>query len=175
MNEMMKKIALLAFSCLFCVPYVYCEILFQEQSNKTEGRNQQSLPIEKQKSLATYGPEDVFPTQTDGRKSQQRNKRPGTRPTSAARSTVKPPFVIVPSPTQTPQETTATVDPSPSPLPNASATPTVAVSNLTQEDTSQQPATRVSLQMLGLLIFLVSTALLFVIFKLMAKLREGSG
>jgi hypothetical protein len=173
MKEMMKKIALVAFSCLFCAPYVYCEILVQEQSNKPEGRNQQTLPIEKQKSLATFGPEDVFPTQTDGRKSQQRNKRPGTRPTSAARSTVKPPFVIVPSPTQTPQETTATVDPSP--LPTPSATPTVAVSNLTQEDASQQPATRVSIQMLGLLTFLVSTALLFVIFKLMAKLREGSG
>jgi hypothetical protein len=168
MNEMMKKITLLAFSCLFCAPDVYCEILFQEQSNK-----QQSLPIEKQKSLATFDPEDVFPTQTDGRKSQQRSRKPGTRPTSAARSTVKPPFVIVPSAKPTPQETTATVDPSP--LPTASATPMVAVSNLSQEDTSQPPPTRVSLQMLGLLIFLVSTALLFVIFKLMAKLREGSG
>jgi len=173
MKEMMKKIALLAVSCLFYAPNVYSDILFQEPSNKTEGRNQQSLPIEKQKSLATYGPEDVFSTQPDARRPQQRNKRPGTRPTSAARSGAKPPFVLVPSPTQTPQETTATVDPSPSPTP--SATPTVAVANLTQEDSAQQPATRISIQMLGLLTFLVSTALLFVIFKLMAKLREGSG
>lgn len=175
MKEKMKNFALLAVSCLLYAPAVYCEIMIQD------GRNQQSLPIEKQKSLATFDPEDVFPTQTgDDGKSPKRNKKP-LRPTAAARTTVRPPFVIVPAPTPKPtpltppEETRAAADPSPLPTPIPSATPAASAANLTPEDTTPQPATRASMQILGLLTFLVSTALIFVILKLMAKLREGSG
>jgi hypothetical protein len=148
----------------------------REPANQTQGRNQQSLPPEKQKSLATYGPEDVFPTQTDergGQNVQKRNRRVRARSVSPAKPTAKPIGIIAPAPTQTPQVINATVDPSPSPSP--STTPAVAVANLAQEYPSQQPNTLMSLQNLLILTLLVSCALIFVLFKLMSKLREGSG
>jgi hypothetical protein len=147
----------------------------QEPASRAQGRNQQSLPLEKQKSLATYGPEDVFPTNTDERgaqNAQKRNRRPRPRSASAARTLVNP-ATIAPAPAQPPPVINATVDPSPSPSP--SATPAVTVAKLTQEDTSQQPGTLMSLQNLTILTLLVSSALIFVLFKLMTKLREGSG
>jgi hypothetical protein len=146
----------------------------QEPASRAQGRNQQSLPLEKQKSLATYGPEDVFPTNTDERgaqNAQKRNRRARPRSTSAARTLVNP-ATIAPAPAQPPPVINATVDPSPSPSP--SATPAVTVAKLTQKDTSQ-PGTLMSLQNLTILTLLVSSALIFVLFKLMTKLREGSG
>jgi hypothetical protein len=148
----------------------------QEPASRAQGRTQQSLPLEKQKSLATYGPEDVFPTNTDERgaqNAQKRNRRPRPRSASAARTIVNPAATSAPAPAQPPPVINATVDPSPSPSP--SATPAVTVAKLTQADTSQQPGTLMSLQNLTILTLLVSSALIFVLFKLMTKLREGSG
>jgi hypothetical protein len=147
----------------------------QQAANRPQGRNQQSLPPDKQKSLTTYGPEDVFPTQTDNRAGQRRNRRPAARPAArASQATAKPIPKATPSPTQPPIVLNSTVEPSPSPSPTA--TPAVTVANLSQEDTpQQQPNTLMSLQNLAFLTLLVSCALIFVLFKLMSKLREGSG
>lgn len=144
----------------------------QQPANRPQGRNQQSLPPDKQKSLTTYGPEDVFPAQTDN--TQRRNRRPAARPTRASQATARPIARATPQPTQTPVVLNATVEPSPSPSPTA--TPAVTVANLSQEDPpQQQPNTLMSLQNLAFLTLLVSCALIFVLFKLMSKLREGSG
>jgi hypothetical protein len=148
----------------------------QEPANRTQGRDQQSLPPEKQNSLATFGPEDVFPANADERdvqNQQRRNRRARPRSAAAPRTIVNPSAIIAPAPTQPPQVINATVDPSPSPSP--SATPAVAVAKLSQEYPSQQPNTLMSLQNLLILTLLVSCALIFVLFKLMSKLREGSG
>ncbi len=148
--------------------------LVQQPANRPQGRNQQSLPPDKQKSLTTYGPEDVFPAQTDNREGQRRNRRPAARPTRVSKATAKPTAIETPQPTQPPIVLSATVEPSPSPSPTA--TPAVAVANLSQEDPpQQQPNTLMSLQNLAFLTLLVSCALIFVLFKLMSKLREGSG
>jgi outer membrane biosynthesis protein TonB len=179
-----KIIAYLSISFLLHISMLVAGLLAsprfhpaQEPANRAQGRNQQSLPLEKQKSLATYGPEDVFPTQTSERDARKRSKRAGTRPTYAARPAVKPAAIIAPEPTQPTQETNATVDPSPSPspYPTPSATPAVAVANLSREAPSQQSNSLMSLQNLTFLTLLVSSALIFVLFKLMSKLREGSG
>ncbi|MBO0797707.1 MAG: hypothetical protein J2P31_02695 [Blastocatellia bacterium] len=132
---------------------------------------QQSLPVDKQKSLATYGPEDVFPTQSDDKPPRnQRTRR--TRQGAAARSVINPASNATPDPAEQ-RQTNSTVEPSP--LPTPTVTPTAAVSNLTQDEPSPQPSPRVSVQILGILIFLVTTALIFVVFKLMTIFREGSG
>ena len=173
MKESIRIIALLAASLLFST-IVYSS-LSASPIYRADHSYQQSLPVDKQKTLTTYGPDDIFPTQTNDRKPQQRNqrnKKAEKRQAAATRSAVNPAPVDSPASPAQPQQTTATVEPSP--LPTPSATPTADISSLSQEVTSQQPSTRVSLQMLGILIFLVSTALIFVIFKLMAKFREGS-
>jgi hypothetical protein len=193
MNGNFNKIALLIVSSLFFTSLASNSLLASarirynhETVNRAELAYQQPLPPDKRKSLATYGPEDVFPTQADdNNRPRQRNKRAGTRQTSATRAAVRPtpittpvkPVEPDPAPTEPPPQASATVDPTPSP----SATPTAAVANLAQEDasqqqiTSQQPGTRMSLQNLAILTILVSTALVFVLLKLMAKFREGSG
>jgi hypothetical protein len=179
-----KIIAFLSISFLLHVSMLVAGLLasprfppVQGSANRTQGRNQQSLPLEKQKSLTTMGPEDVFPAQTGERDAQKRNKRARTRPTYAARPAVKPAAIIAPESTQPTQETNATVDPSPSPSPSPtpSATPAVAVANLSREDPSERPNSLMSLQNLAFLTLLVSSALILVLFKLMSKLREGSG
>jgi hypothetical protein len=174
-------IALLSISILFHTLLLVSNLLasprfhpVQEPANRTQGRNQQSLPPEKQKSLTTLGPEDVFPANTDERDVQNQQRRTGrARPRSATapRTIVNPSAISTPVPTRPPQVVNATVDPSPSP----SATPAVAVARLSQEYSSRQPNTLMSLQNLLILTLLVSCALIFVLFKLMSKLREGSG
>jgi hypothetical protein len=169
-------IALLSISISFHTLMLISNILAsprfhpaQEPANRTQGRNQQSLPPEKQNSLATFGPEDVFPAQTDERdvqNQQRRNRRARPRSASAPRTIVNPSAISAPAPTQPPQAINATVDPSPSP----SATPAVAVAKLSQEYPSQQPNTLMSLQNLLILTLLVSCALIFVLFKLMSKI-----
>jgi hypothetical protein len=171
-------IALLSISISFhasmLVTGLFASPRLQEPANRTQGRNQQSLPPEKQKSLATYGPEDVFPAQTDERDAQNARKRARrSRSAPAARTNVKPVAIIAPTPTPPPEVINATVEPSPSPSP--SATPAVAVAKLAQEYASEQPNTLMSLQNLLVLALLVSCALILVLFKLMSKLREGSG
>jgi hypothetical protein len=194
MKGIFNKIALLIVSSLFFTSLASNSLLASarirynhETMNRAELAYQQPLPPDKRKSLATYGPEDVFPTQADdnNRQPRQRNKRAGARQTSATRSRPAPittpvkPAEPAPAPTEPPPQATAPVDPTPLPAP--SATPTAAVANLAQEDasqqqiTSQQPGTRMSLQNLAILTILVSTALVFVLLKLMAKFREGSG
>jgi outer membrane biosynthesis protein TonB len=183
MRETSNTIALLSISILLHTLMLVISLLasprlhpVQETANRTQGRNQQSLPPEKRKSLATIGPEDVLPANTDERdvqNSQRRNRRARPRAGSAARTIVNPAAIIAPAPTQPPQAINATVDPSPSPSP--SATPAVAVAKLSQEYPSQQPNTLITLQNLLILTLLVSCALIFVLFKLMSKLREGSG
>jgi hypothetical protein len=184
MRRTFKIIAFLSISFLFHMSIPVTSLFasprfrfVREPANLSQGRNQQSLPPEKQKSLATYGPEDVFPAQPDERNAQKRNKRAAARSTSAAKTRVKPVAIIVPTPTPPAQITNATVDPSPSPSPSpsTSATPAIAAANLIQEDTSQRSNTLMSLQNLLFLAVLVSSALIFVLFKLMSKLREGSG
>jgi hypothetical protein len=189
MGRTLKIIIFLSISFLFqmsmSVTSLFASPRFhpiQEPANRTQGRNQQSLPPEKQKSLATFGPEDVFSAQTDERdaqNAQKRTRRPRPRPNTVASPPLKPAPITAPTPSQLTQAPNATVDPSPSPSPSApsapSATPTVTVANLAQEDTSQQSGTLMSLQNLAILTLLVSSALIFVLFKLMSKLREGSG
>jgi hypothetical protein len=186
MGSTFKIIIFLSISFLFHLSLPVTSLIasprfhpVQEPANRTQGRNQQSLPPEKQKSLATFGPEDVFSGQTDERGAQNAQKatrRPRTRPNTAATPPLKPAAIIAPTPTQLTQVPSTTVDPSPSPSPSAtSGTPTVAVANLAQEDTSQRSSSLMSLQNLAILTLLVSSALIFVLFKLMSKLREGSG
>jgi hypothetical protein len=149
----------------------------QDNTNRVQGRNQQSLPPDKQKSLTTLGPEDVFPAQSDERNNaQRRSRRVPTRSSSVARPAVNPPASIttpVPTQPQSTQDMDVTVEPTPSPT----ATPAVIIKQLAQEDPSQPYLRylRLSLQNLALLTLLVSSALIFVLFKLMSKLREGSG
>jgi hypothetical protein len=183
MRATFKIIALLSISIPFHASMLVTSLSasprfnpVQEPANRTQGRNQQSLSPEKQKSLATFGPEDVFPSQTDERdrpNAPRRNRRVKPRSSSAAKTVVRPVETIAPAPTQPPQVIDATVDPSPSPSP--SATPAVAVANLAQEYPSQQSNSLMSLQNLLILTLFVSFALIFVLFKLMSKLREGSG
>jgi hypothetical protein len=183
MERTLKTIIFLSISFLFYMSLPVTNLFasprfhpLQEPANRAQGRNQQSLPPEKQKSLATYGPEDVFPAQTDERGAQnasKRTRRPKPRPNTAVSTPLIPAAITAPAPTPLTQVPSTTVDPSPSPSP--SATPTVAVANMTQEDTSQRPSSLMSLQNLAILTLLVSSALIFVLFKLMSKLREGSG
>jgi hypothetical protein len=191
MKSNINKITLLAVASLFLTslasgsllasPRVDSYIrLIRDRTNRIELWYQQPLPPDKRKSLATYGPEDVFPTQADDKQPKQRNRRVGTRPTSANRSAAKPaqvitpvvtPTPVAPEPSPSPLATTATVDPTTTP----SATPAAAVAALAQDDAMQQPGTRMSLQNLAILTILVTSALVFVLLKLMAKFREGSG
>ncbi|MBO0720110.1 MAG: hypothetical protein J2P41_04770 [Blastocatellia bacterium] len=170
MKFRIKKTALLAVS-LFFTSMAYSSLSASPVYHVDNGY-QQSLPVDKQKSLATYGPEDVFPTQSDDK--QQRNQRPRkTRQGAAARSDINPASNATTEPAGQVPKTDATVETSP--LPTPTVTPTAVVSNQTQEEPSPQPAARVSVQILGILIFLVTTALIFVVFKLMTIFREGSG
>jgi hypothetical protein len=186
MGRTFKITIFLSISFLFLISLPVTSLLasprfhpVQEPANRTQGRNQQSLPPEKQKSLATFGPEDVFSGQTDERNAQNAQKRANRarpRPNTAASPPLKPAAITAPTPTQLTQVPNATVAPSPSPSPSATPTPpTIAVANLTQESTSQRTGTMMSFQNLAILALLVSSALIFVLFKLMSKLREGSG
>jgi hypothetical protein len=146
----------------------------QPTPNRNQRQNQQSLPPEKKKSLSNIGPEDVFPTERDRDGAERTGNRPPARTATAPKpSTKSSPH---PLPATTPSPLTANIATGTT---KASPTATVSVTALTQQgqqrhQREQQSNIEWVLFSLAILSFFVFTALIYVVFKLMEKLREGN-
>lgn len=147
----------------------------QDPQNRIQTQNQQGLSPEKKKSLSNWGPEDVFPGETDEGEVRKKSDRSATRPVS--RSSLKPGIQsanIAPITSQSPTPTKVTAATA-KPAPTATiSVPALAQHNTLQSPTSQQFQIRWLLSSLAVLSLLVLTALVYVLLKLMEKIREGS-
>ncbi len=149
--------------------------LVQGSPNRNQGQNQQGLPPEKKKSLSNYGPEDAFPGETDQEQRKGKRGRSAARPSPTAAPSATPRPEASPSiaPSMTPVKAVADAT---RPTPSGTA----AVVGLTQQGTPQpltsnkEASTDLVLPGLAIVSLFVLTALIYVIFKLMEKLREGS-
>jgi cobalamin biosynthesis Mg chelatase CobN len=142
-----------------------------------QDNQKQGLPPDKKKSLSRFGPEDIFPGEAprEERRSTAGRSSPAPRPSNRSRSSrnteAATSLSTVASPVQS-NDSTPQVDP---------AQPTINPS-ANQNQTSYQPRQQSSQQsnpgwllaILAALTLLVLTALVFVLFKLMGKLRETS-
>ncbi|MCI0338215.1 MAG: hypothetical protein L0226_11600 [Acidobacteria bacterium] len=165
------------FVCSLTASSLSKSALIQDSQNRIQAQNQQGLSPEKKKSLSNYGPEDVFPGETDEGEARKKSNRSATRPVSAARSSLKPGLQsskTAPITAQSPAPTKVTAAMT-KPTPTAIASVTAqAQQNVLESSTSQQSNTRWLLSSLAVLSLLVLTTFIYVLLKLMEKLREGS-
>jgi hypothetical protein len=152
----------------------------QGNQSRNQGQNQQGLSPEKKRSLSKLGPEDAFPgadEQEDRRSQSARTApRPQTSPTS--RPSANPRSSA--TPIATPSLAVATMT---SASPNPSPSPTAVVAALSnpvqqlappQRSSVGRPASEWTTPVLSVLALIVSVALIYVLFKLREKIREGS-
>jgi len=145
----------------------------QAPQSRNQTQNQQGLPPEQKRSLSKYGPEDVFGAseQEENRnRDSEQQRRSRTRPTPAPIQSATP-------------EATPTVAPSATPTQLAAAPgPTIAVASAgsqarrlppTQGSLSGQDDSKWTVPVLLILAWVVSAALIFVLIKLIGKLRES--
>src|SRR5262249_53671606 len=141
----------------------------QAPQNPNQIQPQQGLPPEKKKSLSKYGPEDVFGT-SEQEESRTRDsaqpRRSKTKPTPAPKPSASPVATPSVAPTQ----------------PAAAPSPTIDLSSAssqtrrlppTQQSLSSQDGSKWTVPVLLGLAWVVSAALIFVLIKLIGKLREG--
>lgn len=147
------------------------DILTRKSLNQNQSQNNSGLSPDKKKSLSKYGPEDIF-SNTPNRKEKRKKaaqvvQRSAPTVTPTPTPSPKPSRSVMPSPT-----VTKTVAPSA----KASKTPAVAlVEDSPQPPLPDQPSNlAVVLSSLAALSLLVLTAFIYVLFKLVEKLREGS-
>ncbi len=140
------------------------------QDNQSQG-----LPPDQKKSLSRFGPEGIFPVEAareEGRSTAGRSN-PAPRPSNRTRSSRNTDAATKLSPIKLPvqsNESTAQVDPA----------QTTTVPSAIQNQTSYQPPQQTSQQsnpgwllaILTALTLLVLSALIYVLIKLMSKLRE---
>ena len=142
------------------------------QANRQQG--QQGIPAEKKRSLSRIGPEDVFP----GAREQE-----GNRPAGESASPRRRESTATPRPSPSPTPTPASV-PDQSPIgpteSSALPSPTPAAEVKTNEPATSAASTAAippPSWLLPLLIavgLIVLTALIYVLYKLSEKLRQGS-
>ncbi len=163
--------------------------LVQSTQGRPQGQNQQGLPPNKKRSLSNYGPEDVFPVEPEQNEVRNQGSRAPSRSASRSRTstTVPNPTSMAPPVISERMSLPATPDPLATPAdPATPATPTptaaVAVSSLGQPQSLARPQTnagpptdvRWMLGGLALASVVIFTALVYVLFKLKEKLREGN-
>jgi hypothetical protein len=146
----------------------------QPTPNRNQRQNQQGLPPEKKKSLSNYGPEDVFPAERGQEEAQRTSSSPPTRTAPPVKPSNKPSPNSTPATTPTPVTANIAADAT-----KASPTATITVTALTQQRqqlnrTERQSNAEWVLLSLAILSVFVFTALIYVVIKLMEKLREGS-
>jgi hypothetical protein len=146
----------------------------QSPPNRNQSQSQQGLPQDKKKSLSNYGPEDVFPSETEQESRKRTRGRSATRPSPSVSpsATLQPAATPSISPAATPIKTAGVTT-------GSSPDDAAAAVALTQQKTQQiAPGQKPSIDMvipgLALVSLLVLTALIYVVLKLMEKLREGS-
>ncbi|MGE0126955.1 MAG: hypothetical protein AB7U82_02530 [Blastocatellales bacterium] len=159
---------------------VMAQITFvQTPQNRNQTQNQRGLPPEKKKSLSRYGPEDVFPgvnqqEESRGRNSgqRQRSRRASTsRPASAPRQSPTPAATPVLTPSSASSQP-ATAKPSPTLM--------AVLGNQFQQaaparqSSSTQSASPWTVPVLSGLALIVSIALIYVLTRLIEKIREDS-
>ena len=145
------------------------------QANRQQGQQgQQGIPAEKKRSLSRIGPEDVFP----GAREQE-----GNRPARESAAPRRRESAATPRPSPSPTPTPASV-PDQSPIgPTGSSalpSPTPAVEVKTNEPATSAASTAAIpppswlLPLLIAVALIVLTALIYVLYKLSEKLRQGS-
>jgi len=142
---------------------------------QSQNQNQRGLPPEQKKSLSRYGPEDVFPSANEQEESRRRNT--GSRQRSQRASASRP----SPAPRQSPTPATAT---SPAAAQPAAAKPSptmvAALGNQlqqappAQQSASANAASQWAVPVLSGLALIVTIALIYVLTKLVGKIREDS-
>ncbi len=147
----------------------------QSSQGRNQGQSQPGLPPEKKKSLSKYGPEDAFPGATE----QENNRRQSGRTPQRSQT----PSSTTPSPSPTPSVApVATPSPAVVPLFQVNPAPTVTAAARgnpiqplppPQQASSSQPASEWAIPVLSALALIVSVALIYVVIKLMEKIREG--
>lgn len=166
----------------FGQPTITAQITFVQASqnrnqSQTQDQNQRGLPPEKKRSLSRYGPEDAFPganQQEESRKQSAGSKQRSQR-SSASRTTPRQ----SPTPATTPAMTVVTT-PSPAIAQAATPSPTmiVALSNQFQPlPSAPRPSSSASpwaVPVLSGLALIVCVALIYVLTKLIEKIREDS-
>lgn len=141
---------------------------------QTQDQNQRGLPPEKKQSLSRYGPEDAFP----GASQQEENRRQntGSRQRSQRASASKP----APTPRRSPTPAvTLIATPSPAIVQAVKPSPTMIAArgnqfqppSPTQQSSSASPW---AVPILSGLALIVSIALIYVLTKLIEKIREDS-
>lgn len=156
---------------------VVAQITFlQAPQNRNQTQDQRGLPPEKKKSLSRYGPEDAFPGAGGQDESRGRNSR--TRQKSQRASSSK----AAPTPKQSSTPKALVAEPSPPPTQAARPGPTTlaALGNQVQQlpsarqSSSSEPAPQWTVPVLAGLALVVSIALIYVLAKLIGKIREDS-
>jgi len=149
----------------------------QQPRNQTQPQ-EGGLPPEKRKALTGYGPEDVFGVTGDDPRNRAtprpRNLRPTPTPVSSPpqRQPVTSPGALSTQPSVSPSQSTA-VEPSPT-APAAALESGLQQSPLGQGSTSDRISPRwAALGLIAAALF-VSAALIFILTKLVEKIREGS-
>lgn len=156
---------------------VVAQITFlQAPQNRNQTQDQRGLPPEKKKSLSRYGPEDAFPGAGGQDESRGRNSR--TRQKSQRASSSKP----APTPKQSSTPKALVAEPSPPPTQAAKQGPTTLAASGNQiqqlaparQSSSAEPAPQWTVPVLAGLALVVSIALIYVLAKLIGKIREDN-
>lgn len=158
---------------------VVAQITFlQAPQNRNQTQDQRGLPPEKKKSLSRYGPEDAFPGAGGQDESRGRNSR--TRQKSQRASSSK----AAPTPKQSSNPKALVAEPSPPPTQAMAARPgpttLTALGNQVQQlpsarqSSSSEPAPQWTVPVLAGLALVVSIALIYVLAKLIGKIREDN-
>lgn len=166
---------------------VMAQITFVQTPNRNQTQNQtqnqRGLSPEKKRSLSRYGPEDVFPSANEQEESRRQNSRTRQRSQTAPASRPAPTPRQSSTPAATPAALpVATLSPEPTQPATAKPSPTMiaAFGNQVQQlpaapqSSSTQPAPPWTVPVLAGLALIVSIALIYVLTKLIEKIREDS-
>jgi len=145
----------------------------QAPQSRNQTQNQQGLPPEQKRSLSKYGPEDVFGTgeQEENRnRDSEQQRRARARPTPVSIQSATPEATPSVAPSATPTQLTA----SPSPTIAVASAGSQARRLPSAQSLSGQDDSKWTVPVLLVLAWVVSAALIFVLIKLIGKLRESS-